>query len=588
MLLGALTGSTVFAGLVLAGLAIYVWRHRSSPAGLSLAVVLVSAAWWASFYAIELSTSDLTVRGRWGDLKYVGICLLPPAFLIFVLRYTGRDRLVTRRLLAALAIEPVVVWTLLAVPSTHDLVRFYTGEMIRDGIPLVGSGPAFWALLVYSNALLVVATVMFVLSMIKLSRVYRVAAAILVLAVLLPWAANLLFNLRVGPFVSVDLTPFAFILGGGFLVWGLYREQLINLSSIAWELVIETTTEGVILQDAFGRISDVNPAGEHLLDRPRVELIGQDLDKMLVPSLERQARHFELQRVPLADPAGARSGELVMLRDITERTEAEGRLRDLLAERTRIATTLQSSLLPAQLPLIPDCELAACYAPAGDGSEIGGDFYDVFPIGSHRWGIAFGDVSGKGAEAAAVTALIRYTLRTLASHGADPSRVLARLNEVLLHETGVEQFCTVVYAVARATTSGMDLRICLAGHHPPLLRRSGGRVEPVGALGTALGLFPDPELTDTLVHLAPGDLFFLCTDGLIEARNGGELFGGERVATMLSQHYSNRLQPVLDRIAAAAHEFHNGPLEDDLAMFALRPTPSPRVGNSRQRGRGHT
>ena len=101
MIFGLLTGLTVMAAVVLSALAIYVWRRREAAAGLSLAVLLLSAAWWATAYALELSATDLATRGHWGDLKYVGICLLGPAWLVFVLQYTGHERVVTRRLLRA-------------------------------------------------------------------------------------------------------------------------------------------------------------------------------------------------------------------------------------------------------------------------------------------------------------------------------------------------------------------------------------------------------------------------------------------------------------------------------------------------------
>lgn len=602
MLPSVLTGSMVVAGVVLAGLAAYVWRRRGAPAGLSLAVLLLSAAWWAAAYALELSSVDLAVRGRWGDLKYLGIGLVAPAYLVFVLQYTGRGHLVTRRWLALLAIEPVTVWVLLAVPPAHDLVRFYTDETVSNEVPGVGAGPAFWPHLVYANVMILAATVLFVLKMARLSHVYRVAAGVLVAAVLLPWAANLLYNFQVGPFARMDLTPFAFILGGAVLVWGLYRQRLINLSSLAWGLVVQIMPDGVVLRDAFGRVSDANPAAVRLLGRPRTDLVGRDLSELITNdtplgptrgrgagpwdaaethvsvALEDGIRHIDLRFVPLWDLHGARSGELVMLRDITAAKESEATLRNLLDERTRIAATLQSSLRPARLPSVPGCRLAAWYEPAGDGHEIGGDFYDVFPIDEHRWGIVLGDVSGKGAAAAAVTALIRYTLRTLAADDVEPDEVLRKLNGVLLRDEEPERFCTLVYAVARVSAAGLDLRLCLAGHHRPLLRRCDGGVEPVGVLGTVLGLFPDPELAVEALHLDPGDLFLLFTDGLVEARNGDDQFGVERVVSLLSQSdrahaHQDALtcpQLLLDHVAAAAHGFHNGPLADDLALLALR------------------
>ena len=231
--------------------------------------------------------------------------------------------------------------------------------------------------LAYANALVLLATVLFVASLGRLAHAYRLAAWALLVSVLLPWAANLLFNVGPAPFNTVDLTPFAFILGSPVLVWGLYRERLINLQSIAWDRVVGTMADPVIVRDAFGRVVDVNPAAAAALGRARSALVGTEPPELgpadlegaayLTPALVLPApggdeRHYEVRRHPLEDAAGA-AGDVVVLHDVTEARDAEARLRLLLAERTRIARTLQDSLLPTQLPSIPGCTLEALYAP---------------------------------------------------------------------------------------------------------------------------------------------------------------------------------------------------------------------------------
>ncbi|MDQ6641737.1 MAG: SpoIIE family protein phosphatase [Actinomycetota bacterium] len=575
-----LTAATVLAALVLAGLAAYVGRRRGSRAGLSLSVLLVAGAWWAAAYAVELSTSDLVPRGYWGDLKYVGITLLPPAFLDFVLQYTGRHKWVTRRRLALLAVEPVLVLALLALPMTHDLIRFYLPEATRE-IPVAESGPLFWVVLGYANALVLVATVIFVASLGPLARVYRVAASALLVSVLLPWAANLLFNFEVAPFNQVDLTPFAFILGSPVLVWGLFRERLINLSSIAWDRVVGTMADPVIVRDAFGRVVDVNPSAAKAFGRARDALIGTEPPElgepgelgvaMVTPALDLPApdgdgrRHYEVRRHPLHDAAGD-AGDVVVLHDVTDTREAEARLRLLLAERTRIARTLQDSLLPAQLPVIPGCTLEALYAPADD--EVAGDFYDVFRVDARTWGIVLADVSGKGSAAAAYTGKVRFTLRTLAAGGSSPRVVLKALNAALIRDSVDDRFCTVVFAIATVRGTGLDLRLSLAGHHPPLLRRGSGQVEMVGTLGTALGLVDDPRLTDTFLRVEAGDLLCLFTDGLVEARCGEDEFGDERAMAILAGA-GDQPYAVVHALSDAVRRFHPGALRDDLTLLCV-------------------
>ena len=269
----------------------------------------------------------------------------------------------------------------------------------------------------------------------------------------------------------------------------------------------------------------------------------------------------------------------MVLRDITERTAAEAQLRDLLVERSRIAATLQASLVPGRLPAIAGTEAATRYLPAGDGSEVGGDFYDIFPLADGCWGIVLGDVSGKGAEAAAVTGLTRYTLRTLANPAHPPSRTLGELNTRLLAATTDECHCTLVYAVARPTTAGLELTVSLAGHHPPLVLRRTGRVEPVGQLGTVVGLFESPELHDHTVTLSPGEFICMFTDGLVEARNGKEFFGTERAAAVLEQCADQPTDAIAEELVASVRRFHGQELVDDLALLLLRASAVMPVGH---------
>jgi len=583
------------AGLVLAGLAGYVGWRRGTPAGASLAVLLVSVAWWGLAYAVELSVHELAAKTRWGDLKYIGVCALAPAWLVFVLQYTGRARLVTRRVVALLMVEPVVVLALLANSTTHDLVRFYPEDALGEALPVVGTGPVFWVHLVYANLMILIATVIFVVTMVRLSRTYRQMALALVAAALLPWVANLLHNFEIGWFARIDLTPFAFICTGAVLVWGLFRERLVKLSPLARSVIVDNMADGVFVLDAFGRVADVNPAGARVLDTTRANLVGRSWTDLLPrpgpapgevdgarassPELSlagpgggaQGRRTFDVQRQPLTDRGDRPVGELVVLRDITERVRADERLQDLLAERSRVAAALQASLAPDGLPTIPAGELASRFEPAGDGREIGGDFFDVFALDEDSWALVLGDVSGKGAEAAAVTALARYTLRALANPQHPPSRTLRELNTRLLSSTPVERHCTLVYAIARPNGSGLELTLSLAGHHPPLVLRGAGTVEPVGELGTALGLFEEPDLYDVRVGLDSGDLLCMFTDGLVEARDGGDLFGSERAAAILTHYADHPAEDIAAELVTAARDFHHDHhLADDLALLLLR------------------
>lgn len=591
-MLELLATSMAVAGALLAALALYAAWRRDTPTGWSLAAVLGSVAWWGLAYAVELSSDAVATKSLWGDLKYLGVSTLGPAFLCFVLQYTGRGHRVTRRLLLLLAVEPVVVMTALAVPATHDLVHHYPTRIAPDQLVVVETGPLFWVHLAYVNGLLVVATVLFMTSMVRLARTYRRLALVLMASGLLPWVANFLHNGGVGPFARIDLTPFAFSVTGGVLVWGLFRERLTDLAPLARSAVVETMTDAVFVLDAFGRVADVNPSGTQVLSATRGSLVGRRLADVLpqevgfavassepgtseggIPEVHVDGptgrRSFDVLRQQLTDRTGRAAGELVVLRDVTERVRARNELQHVLAEQQRVATALQASMVPGRLPEVPGCELASAYHPAGDGSEVGGDFLDVFALGPGTWGFVLGDVSGKGAQAAAVSAAARYTIRALADPRHPPSRTLRAVNTRLVGATDPEQFCTAVYGQVEPHADGVRLTFCLAGHPLPVVVR-GGTTSEEGVPGTVLGLLDSPELHDTTVELAPGDLVCAFTDGLVESRRGPAMFESERVETVLARHGDEHTQAVVDHLVEAVRGFHGGQLEDDLAVLLLR------------------
>jgi serine phosphatase RsbU (regulator of sigma subunit) len=189
----------------------------------------------------------------------------------------------------------------------------------------------------------------------------------------------------------------------------------------------------------------------------------------------------------------------------------------LLYEREhRIAHTLQQSLLPERLPEVPGVELAARFRAAGEGYEVGGDFYDVFEV-EGGWMAIIGDVCGKGPPAAAITALVRYTARATALREQSPSHILATVNKALRTQVGDWRFCTVACGRLSRDGANVSMRLALGGHPRPFIRRRDGALSGVGRLGTALGITDEPELEEETVTLDPGDMAIFYTDGLIES-----------------------------------------------------------------------
>jgi PAS domain S-box-containing protein len=242
----------------------------------------------------------------------------------------------------------------------------------------------------------------------------------------------------------------------------------------------------------------------------------------------------------------------------------------LYRERSYIARTLQESLLPPELPDVAGAEVAARFQPAGEATEVGGDFYDVFDT-SHGWSVVMGDVCGKGADAAAVTALARYTLRTLGVQESSPAEVLRKLNEALLRQRSDRRFCTVAYASLQVNGGG-SADVCLAsgGHPLPYVLRADGTVEAVGKPGTLLGVLSDVSVSDTRVRLQRGDVMVLYTDGVTEARGPEGMLGNDRLAEVLASCAGLDAKSVAARIESAALEIQEGNPRDDIAILAVR------------------
>jgi GAF domain-containing protein len=235
----------------------------------------------------------------------------------------------------------------------------------------------------------------------------------------------------------------------------------------------------------------------------------------------------------------------------------------LYSQLEEVATTLQRSLLPPDLPKVEGWSFDSLYMPAGSEADVGGDFYDVFPTAAGFMAV-MGDVVGRGPAAAALTAMGRYTLRTAGSLVGTPTMALARLNDNL-RERGDMALCTAVVVLLRADSH--DASIVCAGHPLPLLVRGGG-VQPVGRIGPLLGAFEQGHWLPVSLELVPGDVLVLYTDGVIDARAGDLRFGEERLQQTLTG--ATTATDAVERIRAALLEFAGAEQDDDVAVLALQ------------------
>jgi PAS domain S-box-containing protein len=245
----------------------------------------------------------------------------------------------------------------------------------------------------------------------------------------------------------------------------------------------------------------------------------------------------------------------------------------LYREQSYVARTLQRSLLP-RLPEVPGFEVGAAYLPVGEENEVGGDFYDLME-GRGGWIAVVGDVRGKGAVAASVTALARYTIRAVAMTENGPANILSALNEAMIRQLSDDyQFCTVACALLCPESEvggSAELTVARGGHPPPLVLRSGGYVEEIGPPSRALGVFPDPELGEGTSALRAGDAVVLYTDGVTEARSvDGSFFGEGRLRSLLRFCTGLDASAIAEELRRAVLNFQQGEPRDDLAVLVLR------------------
>jgi sigma-B regulation protein RsbU (phosphoserine phosphatase) len=338
------------------------------------------------------------------------------------------------------------------------------------------------------------------------------------------------------------------------------RVRFADLLTVGGRIYHETHIAPLLI--AHGRV-----------DGLAIELRGPGADRPRLPVLVTAVVDRERSTVRFAVfAAGERRAyedELLRARRTAEHERAQSQA---------LATTLQRTLLPPALPVVPGLESAAIYHSASP-DQVGGDFYDLFPIGRQHWGFFLGDVCGKGPAAAVVTSLARYTLRSAAAHDDDPLAALANLDAVLNQEQRDDlsgRYCTVVNGRLHPGAPGeFELELATGGHPPPLILRADGSITYLEiAEGNPVGLVPEPRFTRAWLTLRPGDTLLLYTDGLTEARDtrpgrGPTARLGERgLLDVLVRAAPAGAAGVIEAVERLTRDLGSG-VEDDVAALAL-------------------
>jgi len=274
---------------------------------------------------------------------------------------------------------------------------------------------------------------------------------------------------------------------------------------------------------------------------------------------------FEIADLGLAEQLGQHLGVAI-------------RVDRMFRHHSTVSEALQASLLPASLPEVPGLELSAAYQPAGEGLEVSGDFYDVFPV-SGGWAITVGDVCGKGQEAAAMTGAARHAIRALAHWNPDPADVLTKVNEVMLAGDYGDRFVTVKLAYLCWQDGRLRVRLASAGHPGPALVRPDGRVDVLSGGGLPLGLFPDADPHVEELELSEGDLLFFYSDGVTDARSPDMRYFEDSLADELAGLAGRPAAETARTVQSLVSSFSQDELRDDMTIVVAKVKAPPEGGS---------
>ena len=285
------------------------------------------------------------------------------------------------------------------------------------------------------------------------------------------------------------------------------------------------------------------------------------------PMVARGRTHGAISFLHISTDARYGREALNVLEDLSGRAAMAFDNARLYAERTHVAQTLRRSLMPSVLPAIPGLELASFFRPLGAGSEVGGDFYDVFGDERSCW-LVVGDVCGKGAEAAALTGFLRHTMVAYARDASSPRTVLMQVNRVMLDQDFDGRFATAILVNLRRTGSEVAVTVASAGHPAALLGRGGETTSQFGKRGSLLGVFADPIIEEAATVMHSGDSLALYTDGLMEAHAPERTVTVEQMVERLRQRPPADAQGAIDALLGLVELDEQ--VRDDIAILSAR------------------
>ncbi len=306
----------IAAAMVSAGVMLYAWWRRPSPSAVFLGNMGLAITIWALGYALEIAGADLPTKVFWGKFQYLGIVYVPMAWVVFAYFHVHPGKLPRPLRMSLLSIMPTLTILLAFTTERHGLIWKTVAIQQADDFSVlaVTHGVWFWINLAYTYVLLLAGTYLLARSLGRLQGLYRGQMIALIIALVAPWIGNALYIFGLSPIPYLDLTPFAFTISVVAGSWGIFGYQLVKLSPIARDLLVEGMPEGMIIIDAQGHVADINPAAGRMIGIPGTRAMGKSLGEVFAPWPE-FAGHFE-HSLEGQDQLAVGQGESLIVYDV--------------------------------------------------------------------------------------------------------------------------------------------------------------------------------------------------------------------------------------------------------------------------------
>ena len=389
------------AATISASLTVVAWRRRPATGSMAIAILMFGSTFWSAIMAIQQLLVDYYPKQLVDMVCYAGILLIPPAWFIFSLNYTGWSGAIKKKVYPWFLIEPVFVALCLAIKPFSDL--YYPAKHLVSQAGFVylvlEHGPLFWVHVAYSYLLVMAGSVILLYYLIHASNIFKWQSIVLILAMLPPWVANIVYVFDFVPLPGLDLTPFAFILSGMLIIFGVFHYRLLDLTPRGRDALIEVMEDSVIVLDGMNRIVDINSSACRFIGEDRNQAIGHslmeythpwellmeryatsyDVHEQVTDVLEGITRQFDLRIKPLYDQNGGVAGRLIIFRNMSEIYRVQEALRESeIRHRLLVETSPDAILMIAMdgaLILYNQVAGQMLAAPSNQGL-VGRQFFD--------------------------------------------------------------------------------------------------------------------------------------------------------------------------------------------------------------------